>query len=103
VTPTETSWGNPLVTEEFIQQIAAQGFKSICIPVTWDPYMGPGPGHTVDPAWMNRVQQIVDWSLDAGHSVMLNVHHDSSWVRTYVPFRLAVGRAPPKRIGEKQL
>ena len=40
-TPTETSWGNPLVTEEFIQQIAAQGFKSIRIPVTWDTYMGP--------------------------------------------------------------
>lgn len=80
-TPTETSWGNPLVTQEFIQQIRAQGFNSIRIPVTWDTHMGPGPNHTIDPAWMDRVQQIVDWSLEAGFSVMINVHHDSYWVR----------------------
>src|SRR5512132_831481 len=30
-TPNETAWGNPLVTQEFIQQIKAQGFKSIRI------------------------------------------------------------------------
>ena len=80
-TPTETSWGNPPATQALIQQIKAQGFKSIRIPVTWEPHMGPGPDHTVDPAWMDRVQQIVDWSLDAGLLVMLNVHHDSYWVR----------------------
>lgn len=80
-TPTETSWGNPLVTEQFIQQIAAQGFKSIRIPVTWRDHLGPAPSHTIDPVWLNRVQQIVDWSLDAGLYVMLNMHHDSYWVR----------------------
>ena len=80
--PNETSWGNPLVTQQFIQQIAAQGFKSIRIPVTWDSHLGSAPNYTVDPAWMNRVQQIVDWSLDAGLYVMINVHHDSGWIRS---------------------
>ena len=36
----ETSWGNPVVTQAFIQQIAAQGFKSIRIPVTWMQHTG---------------------------------------------------------------
>lgn len=79
--PTETSWGNPPTTQAIIQQIAAQGYKSIRIPVTWTDHTGPAPDYTVDPAWMNRVQQIVDWSLQAGMRVMLNMHHDSwQWV-----------------------
>jgi endoglucanase len=79
----ETSWGNPVVTQAFIQQIAAQGFKSIRIPVTWMQHTGSAPSYTVDPAWMNRVQQIVDWSLQAGLYVMINIHHDSwQWVNT---------------------
>ena len=82
-TPSETSWGNPLATQELIQQIAAQGFKSIRLPVTWDTgnRVGPAPDYTIDPAWLDRVQQVVDWSLDAGLHVMLNLHHDSGWVR----------------------
>jgi len=80
-TPTETSWGNPLTTQALIQQIKAQGYKSIRIPVTWEPHMGPGPGYAVNSTWMDRVQQVVDWSLAEGLYVMLNVHHDSYWVR----------------------
>jgi endoglucanase len=82
-TPNETAWGNPLVTQEFIQQIKAQGFNSIRIPVTWDTgnRVGPSPEYTIDPAFMDRVQQVVDWSLAEGLYVMLNLHHDSGWIR----------------------
>lgn len=83
-TPSETAWGNAPTTQEMIQQVAAQGFKSIRIPVTWDTgnRVGPAPDYTIDPAWMDRVQQIVDWSLEEGLYVMLNLHHDSGWVAT---------------------
>jgi aryl-phospho-beta-D-glucosidase BglC (GH1 family) len=80
-TPDETSWGNPLTTQALIHQIKEQGFKSIRIPVSWDPHVGAAPTYTVDPAWMDRVQQIVDWSLAEGLYVMLNMHHDSYWIR----------------------
>lgn len=82
-TPNETAWGNPLTTQALIHQIKAQGFKSIRIPVTWDTgnRLGPAPSYTIDPAWLDRVQQVVDWSLAEGLYVMLNVHHDSYWVR----------------------
>jgi aryl-phospho-beta-D-glucosidase BglC (GH1 family) len=82
-TPTETSWGNPLTTQELIQKVKAQGFKSIRIPVTWftGSRIGPAPTYTIDPVFLDRVQQVVDWSLDAGFYVMLNMHHDSVWMR----------------------
>ena len=77
----ETAWGNPNVTEELIQQIAAEGFKSIRIPVTWEHKMGPAPDYAIQPAYMDRVEEVVDWSLDAGLYVMLNLHHDSwRWI-----------------------
>lgn len=89
--PGETSWGNPPVTRKLIRQIAAEGFRSIRIPVTWTHHTGAAPGYTVDPAWMARVQQIVDWSLEAGLYVMINVHHDSrNWTNTMPANRTAV-------------
>lgn len=79
----ETSWGNPAITQALIQQIAAQGYKSIRIPITWNHRMGAAPDYTIDPVFMARVQQVVDWSLDAGLYVMINLHHDSwLWLNT---------------------
>ena len=77
--PDETSWGAPLTTQPMIQGLAAKGYKSLRLPVTWQNHMGPAPDYTIDPAWLDRVQQIVDWSLDANLYVMLNIHHDG-WV-----------------------
>lgn len=77
----ETSWGNPRVTKELIQQIAAQGYKSIRIPVTWGQHMGDAPAYTIDPAYMDRVEEVVNWALDAKLYVMINMHHDSwQWI-----------------------
>ncbi|MDQ0087222.1 aryl-phospho-beta-D-glucosidase BglC (GH1 family) [Paenibacillus anaericanus] len=77
----ETTWGNPRVTKELIEQIAAQGYKSIRIPITWDQHIGDAPNYTIEPAYMNRVQEVVDWALDADLYVMINIHHDSwLWV-----------------------
>lgn len=77
VGPDETNWGNPRVTRELIQQIAAQGYRSIRIPVTWDGHIGAAPDYTVDPAYMARVQEVVRWALNANLYVVVNVHHDS--------------------------
>lgn len=75
----ETSWGNPKVTKELIKKIAAQGYKSIRIPVTWDVHIGAAPNYTIEAAYLARVQQVVDWALAEKLYVMINLHHDS-WV-----------------------
>lgn len=74
--PNETAWGAPMTTQPMIQGLVAKGYKSLRLPVTWNTHMGPAPDYTIDPAFMDRVQQIVDWSLDANLYVMLNLHHD---------------------------
>lgn len=77
----ETSWGNPRVTEALLEGVKAQGFKSIRIPVTWGQHQGAAPAYTIEPAYLARVKEVVDWALADGFSVMLNVHHDSwQWV-----------------------
>src|SRR5690606_33091529 len=73
----ETAWGNPRITKELIQNIAAQGYKSIRIPVTWDSHIGAAPNYQIEAAYLNRVQEVVQWALDANLYVMINVHHDS--------------------------
>ncbi len=80
-TGVETSWGNPLTTKEFIKTIASQGYKSIRIPITWKHRVGDAPDYLIKPEFLQRVQEVVDWSLDAGLYVMINLHHDSGgWI-----------------------
>ncbi|MEO3947030.1 cellulase family glycosylhydrolase [Gorillibacterium sp. CAU 1737] len=74
----ETAWGNPVATKELIQQVAKQGFKSIRIPITWGQHM---EGDTINPLFLDRIEEVVKWSLDSGLYVMINVHHDSwMWI-----------------------
>ncbi|GGO27441.1 hypothetical protein GCM10010116_54980 [Microbispora rosea subsp. aerata] len=89
--PDETSWGNPPTTRALLHHVRSQGFNSVRIPVTWSNHHGPAPGYTIDAAWLNRVRQIVDWSLDEGFYVMLNLHHDSwQWINGYLGDRTTV-------------
>ncbi len=77
----ETSWGNPRITEELLDNVRAQGFNSVRIPVTWTQHLGPAPDHTIDAAHLERVQEVVGWALDDGFHVLLDVHHDSwEWI-----------------------
>src|SRR5690625_614645 len=79
----ETAWGNPRVTKDLIDHIADQGFKSIRIPITFDQRMSGAPDYTVDADFLERVEQAVQWSLDADMYVMINIHHDSwVWIRS---------------------
>jgi endoglucanase len=79
--PDETSWGNPPVTKSLFDSVRALGYNSVRIPVTWYPHVGSAPGYTVDPTWMGRVKQVVDWALSDNLYVILNVHHDSwNWI-----------------------
>ncbi|MER7459951.1 cellulase family glycosylhydrolase [Micromonospora sp. NPDC126480] len=79
----ETSWGNPRVTEALLENVKAQGFKSIRIPVTWSAHLGGAPNHTIEAAYLNRVKEVVDWALADGFYVMINIHHDSwQWINT---------------------
>ncbi|MER7581170.1 cellulase family glycosylhydrolase [Kitasatospora sp. NPDC097691] len=79
--PGETSWGNPAATKALFDRLRSEGFRSVRIPVSWFPHQSETAPYTIDPVWMNRVKQVVDWALADGLYVEINVHHDSwNWI-----------------------
>ncbi|KAI0127325.1 putative cellulase [Xylariales sp. AK1849] len=76
--PTEGSWNNPAVVAATFEDVAAAGFKSVRIPVTYaDHFNGSSPTWTIDPVWLQRVSDVVDMALASGLYVITNAHHDS--------------------------
>ena len=75
VTDFETCWGQAPTTKPMVDFLKKNGFNSVRIPVTWFQHMKSDG--TVDEAWMNRVQEIVDYVIDNGMYCILNVHHDT--------------------------
>ncbi len=71
----ETVWGQPVTTQAIIDDIAAKGFNVIRVPVTWYPHMDADGN--VNEVWMNRVEEVVKYVLNAGCYCILNVQHDS--------------------------
>ncbi len=72
---TEGAWGGAPARQADFERIAAAGFKTVRIPVRWHNKSADTPPHTIDPEWMDRVQQIVDWALAEDLNVILNSHH----------------------------
>lgn len=75
-TPSETAWGNPVVTQALIQKVKAAGFKTIRIPVSYLNYIGSAPAYTINSAWLDRVKTVVDYAYNEGLYVVINVHGD---------------------------
>lgn len=71
----ETSWSQPLTTKAMIDGLAASGIKTIRIPTSWHNHI-IDDRYTIDPEWMARVKEIVDWAISADMYVILNSHHD---------------------------
>ncbi|MCL1878219.1 MAG: glycoside hydrolase family 5 protein, partial [Defluviitaleaceae bacterium] len=75
ITEMETIWGAAQIEPWQFAAIAQRGFSTVRIPVSWEPRM-VDDDFTINPAWMDRVQQVVDWALDEGLYVILNTHHE---------------------------
>ena len=75
VTDFEKAWGQEPTTKPMVDFLKQNGFNSVRIPVTWFQHMKADG--TVDEAWMNRIQEIVDYVIDNGMYCILNVHHDT--------------------------
>lgn len=71
----ETSWSMPKTSQVMIEMLADYGIKTIRIPVSWSNHFIDG-NYTIDPAWMARVKEIVNWAIEADMYVVLNTHHD---------------------------
>ncbi|MBP3569914.1 MAG: glycoside hydrolase family 5 protein [Lachnospiraceae bacterium] len=75
----EVAWGNPIVVQNLIKNIKAQGFKTIRVPVSYVDHMEED-GLTIKTEWLDRVQQVVDWCVEEDLFIILNIHHEDSWL-----------------------
>ncbi len=75
----EKSWGNPKVTKEQIDLVAEAGFTTIRIPVTWNNHIIKDGTDTLNPKFVERVKEIVDYAFENDLFVIINVHHEA-WV-----------------------
>lgn len=77
----ETSWGQPVTTPEMLTALKAAGFDTIRIPVAWMTNATdlPAGDVTIDPAYLDRVQEVVDYARNAGMYVIINDHWDGGW------------------------
>jgi len=73
----ERAWGSPTVTEAMIAGYAKAGFSSLRIPVAWSNMMQSN--YTIHPTLLNRVETIVNWTIDNGMIAMINLHWDGGW------------------------
>lgn len=70
----ETSWGNPKTTEALFDTLKEAGFSTVRIPVSWHDHVDAE--YKISEKWLARVEQVVDWALNRGFYVILNIHHD---------------------------
>ena len=78
---TEMGWQSTKTTQQVIDLVKAQGFKSVRIPCAW--VMGhitDAENCTIDPAWMKRVKEVVDYCISDGLYVIINQHWDGGWM-----------------------
>ena len=79
----EGCW-SPAATQAMINSVAAAGFNTIRIPVAWDSHANQTAPYTINGSWLNRVKQVVDWSLAADLTVVINTHWDGGWFESNI-------------------
>lgn len=79
----EKAWGSPVVTKKMIQAYADGGFGVLRIPVAWSNMMSKDGKYTISPAYISRVKEVVDWTLDSEMYAIINIHWDNGWVNEF--------------------
>lgn len=76
----ESLWGQPHTTQDMIDGMKALGFDTIRIPVAWTNGMNFESGdYTIDSRLLDRVEEIVNYALNADMFVVINDHWDGGW------------------------
>ncbi|MDX1945651.1 MAG: glycoside hydrolase family 5 protein [Pirellulaceae bacterium] len=72
--PKEGDWGIKL-EESFFPQIKGAGFSHVRLPTKWSAHAGTDAPYTIEQAFFERVDWVLDQAEKHGLAVVLNVHH----------------------------
>lgn len=76
----KTAWGNPLPTKEMIELVRDMGFGTVRIPVTWFTHQDE-TDFQVRPEYMQRVKEMVNYTLKNKMFAIVNTHHEEDWIK----------------------
>jgi len=79
--PDEGGWNNPPAQEYYFDMYKEAGFQCVRIPVRWDGHTQTVSPYKIDEAWMQRVEQVVDWGLTRGLYIVIDAHHEE-WIKS---------------------
>ena len=71
----ESCWQGVMTTEKMIKDFHAAGFETVRIPISWHNHLSDD--FTISEKWLNRVNEVVDWAINDGMYVIINIHHDN--------------------------
>ncbi|GAA4280783.1 hypothetical protein GCM10022260_12040 [Gaetbulibacter aestuarii] len=96
--PYEGNWA-PAVEETYFDDVLNEGFSTVRIPIRFDKhttaladvtytdssnnYIGSPNDYTVDPTFLDRVEQVTDWALTRGLVAIIDVHGDKWYWESY--------------------
>ena len=76
----ETCWGVPETTQEMVTGMHEAGFDTLRIPVAWTNMMDYESGdYTINEAYLDRVEEIINYALSVDMYVIVNDHWDGGW------------------------
>jgi len=77
----ETGWGNPAITQQLIDLVKQSGMNAIRIPIQYDlSHIINRTTAQIDPAWLARVKQVVQYCANDNMYVIINIHYDGGWL-----------------------
>lgn len=79
----EGAWGAGKTSQALIDSIKAAGFNTIRIPVAWFCHSDTIKSK-IDPNWMRRVKEVVDYCIKDDLYVIINMHWDQGWLENRI-------------------
>ena len=76
----EKCWGAVETTQEVIDGMKAEGFNTVRIPVFWGNMMENDGTYTINPDYIARVKEIVDYCQNDDLYVVVNIHHFDEFI-----------------------
>lgn len=75
----EGDWSMP-VNEAYVAALPGLGFNAVRIPCAWDSHVSDESTNTIDPAWLDRVDEVVGYVIGNGMYAIVNIHWDGGWL-----------------------
>jgi endoglucanase len=72
--PVEGEWGMVL-QETFFDLIAEAGFDTVRVPIRWSAHADAEPPYTIDEAFLERVDWVIENAFARDLNVVINMHH----------------------------